>query len=407
MYSIEMPASGGAEINNDTEGVGWFTCEVVGALPFRGPTIGFRRAALNDMFIEGGTTSTNLEDFFDGTGYAGGTAKLTVDLNKVFGTVLTEGGAGRLAAALIKLLDVVTPVLTCESVNQAQDNATTAEIKTALETGLTLATLSITGQLDAGNLLVDGTTVLTGATTLSGDVTIAEEVALSKTLGITGAVTLTAGINAGAISGTLANDLITAASLKADAATKIIDDFETQSAADPTGFQVNVMEINGTAQTAGADLGGAHGIVSIQDDIDTLLTRIVGTLLAGNHPVSDAAGVAAALHVITDGLIAALNDLSVADLNAATPAVTVSDKTGFSLSAAGIDAIANEEYDNDGVAISLREAIRILLAGMSARSTGGGTATISFRDLLNTKNRIRATVDANGNRTAIITRDGT
>jgi hypothetical protein len=56
--------------------------------------------------------------------------------------------------------------------------------------------------------------------------------------------------------GSIANDAITAASLKADAVTKIIDDFETQSAADPTGFKVNVMEINGTAQTAG-DIAGA------------------------------------------------------------------------------------------------------------------------------------------------------
>jgi hypothetical protein len=34
-------------------------------------------------------------------------------------------------------------------------------------------------------------------------------------------------------------------------ATAIIDEFETQSQADPTGFHVNVKEINGTAQTAG------------------------------------------------------------------------------------------------------------------------------------------------------------
>ena len=143
---------------------------------------------------------------------------------------------------------------------------------------------------------------------------------------------------------------------------------------------------------------GAHGFVSIQDDIDTLLTRIVGTLLAGDHPVSDAAGVAAALHAATNALINALNDISVADLNAATPTAN--------LSAAAIDAIANEPYDNDGVDISLREAVRIFLSVLSGRSTGGGTNTLSFRDLLNTKNRVRVTVDANGNRVAIITRDG-
>jgi len=85
IFTIEIPASGGATINNDTEGFGWFTGVATGILPWRGPTCGFRRVALNDLFIEGGTASTNMEDFFDGTGYAGGTAKLTVDMAKISG----------------------------------------------------------------------------------------------------------------------------------------------------------------------------------------------------------------------------------------------------------------------------------------------------------------------------------
>jgi len=54
MYSIEIPASGGASINNDTEGYGWFTGFATGVLPWRGPVIGFRAAALNDALIDGG-----------------------------------------------------------------------------------------------------------------------------------------------------------------------------------------------------------------------------------------------------------------------------------------------------------------------------------------------------------------
>lgn len=59
MYSVEMPAAGGADFNNNTEGVGWFTGEIVGALPFRGPTIGFRKAALNNSLLEGATVDVN------------------------------------------------------------------------------------------------------------------------------------------------------------------------------------------------------------------------------------------------------------------------------------------------------------------------------------------------------------
>ena len=114
IYTIEIPASGGASINNDTEGFGWFTGKATGVLPWRGPVIGFRRAALNDFMIEGGTASTNMEDFFDGTGYVGGTAKLQVDLVKILGTALTET-SGYLAAGFKKFFNVETPVLAADA----------------------------------------------------------------------------------------------------------------------------------------------------------------------------------------------------------------------------------------------------------------------------------------------------
>lgn len=56
IYTIEIPASGGASINNDTEGFGWFTGVATGVLPWRGPVICFRAAALNNSLIDAGTT---------------------------------------------------------------------------------------------------------------------------------------------------------------------------------------------------------------------------------------------------------------------------------------------------------------------------------------------------------------
>ncbi len=52
IYTIEIPASGGASINNDTEGYGWFTGVATGVLPWRGPIIGFRAAGLNDLLCD-------------------------------------------------------------------------------------------------------------------------------------------------------------------------------------------------------------------------------------------------------------------------------------------------------------------------------------------------------------------
>lgn len=53
-----------------------------------------------------------------------------------------------------------------------------------------------------------------------------------------------------------------------------------------------------------------------------------------------------------------------------------------------------------------REAMRIMFAALANKSSGGGTTTVKFRDKADGKDRITATVDANGNRTAI-TVDGT
>ncbi len=54
MYKIEMTASGGASANNDTEGFGWFSGVCDAVLPWVGPVIGFRAAALNNALIDGG-----------------------------------------------------------------------------------------------------------------------------------------------------------------------------------------------------------------------------------------------------------------------------------------------------------------------------------------------------------------
>lgn len=57
-YTIEIPASGGGTINNDTEGFGWFSGFATGVLPWRGPVIGFRAAGLNNVLIESAYSAT-------------------------------------------------------------------------------------------------------------------------------------------------------------------------------------------------------------------------------------------------------------------------------------------------------------------------------------------------------------
>jgi len=78
-----------------------------------------------------------------------------------------------------------------------------------------------------------------------------------------------------------------------------------------------------------------------------------------------------------------------------------------SWNATALAAIIGIEVDNDGTAISLAGALKLMLATLTGKSSGGGTATIVFRDINDAKNRISATVDADGNRTAVGTRDAT
>lgn len=58
MYTIEIIDTGGASINNDTEGFGWFTGWCTGVLPWRGPTIGLRAAGLNNKLVDSAYSAT-------------------------------------------------------------------------------------------------------------------------------------------------------------------------------------------------------------------------------------------------------------------------------------------------------------------------------------------------------------
>jgi len=54
----------------------------------------------------------------------------------------------------------------------------------------------------------------------------------------------------------------------------------------------------------------------------------------------------------------------------------------------------------------MRQMLRIFTAALAGKAAGGSTATITFRNIADDTDRITATVDASGNRTAI-TLDGT
>lgn len=108
---------------------------------------------------------------------------------------------------------------------------------------------------------------------------------------------------------------------------------------------------------------------------------------------------------VTIGTVTTLTNKSNFSLAADQTAVTVgavNTKTGYELATTGngIDGILDEPVDGT---LTLRQAIMLIKAVLVGKSSGGGTDTINFRDHADTKNRVTATVDADGNRTAVAT----
>lgn len=147
-------------------------------------------------------------------------------------------------------------------------------------------------------------------------------------------------------------DASMAASATPLTAAAVVDNFETQSQADPTGFHVNVLEIGGTAQTAndnGAD---------------------INSILADTG---------------TDGVV-----------------VAAGSKTGYALSTAGVNALRDVVIEDQGGGVSLACALAVLLAYAAGDlATSGADST--YEDPSGTETRVTGTVASDGNRTAAIT----
>ena len=150
-YTIEIPASGGASINNDTEGFGWFSGFATGILPWRGPVIGFRAAALNNALIDGGdeldVNVTKVADVSQ-TGNDNG-ADINTILARIIGTLATgthspQSGDSfsRLGAAGVSLTDLggMSTGMKAEVEAEVVDGLITANVVLLSTTIATLAT---------------------------------------------------------------------------------------------------------------------------------------------------------------------------------------------------------------------------------------------------------------------------
>ena len=103
MYTIEIPASGGASINNDTEGFGWFTGVATGVLPWRSPIFCFRAAGINDKLID---------DAYSTTRGLAGTALPSAAADAAGGLPISDAGGLDLDTILGRITDARMGALT-------------------------------------------------------------------------------------------------------------------------------------------------------------------------------------------------------------------------------------------------------------------------------------------------------
>lgn len=85
VYTIELPASGGASVNNDQEGTGWITGAATGCKSWVGPRVGFRSAALNGMLMNGHLVGPLPQFLISDSGVAQAVTSNTVQLRAASG----------------------------------------------------------------------------------------------------------------------------------------------------------------------------------------------------------------------------------------------------------------------------------------------------------------------------------
>jgi hypothetical protein len=370
MYSIEIPASAGASINNDTEGYGWFTGFCNGVLPWRGPVIGFRAAGLNDLLVESAYSTTR--------GLAG-TALPAVAAEAAGGLYTRGTGAGQINQAANGQVDTNTTTWGGTAVGSALvrgnviqwtgTNVTTPD--TAGSPKVTLTAGTGTGQisLTSGAVLLQATqtgVTIPTVTTLTN--------APSDSSGVT---TLLSRLPAGLFTG--------------------LTNF-----AHWLGALAGKQAANSTAQTEIRASGAGSGTYDATTDSQEAIRDNMGTTQTGDAfaRLGAPAGASVSADIAAAKADTAAIKLKTDNLPAA-PAATGDIPTAAANAAALLDLSNGIE-----TLVTPRQAIRLILAANVGKLAGAATTTVTIRNVGDSKDRIVATVDASGNRTAVTT-DGT
>lgn len=168
----------------------------------------------------------------------------------------------------------------------------------------------------------------------------------------------------------------------------------------------------GDAMTLTAAYDAAKTAAQAGDAMDLVNSAITSAKFAADA-ISAAALAAAAAQKIRDEILDDATRFSGADVDAAISSRAVPgdamDLITDAVDAAALAADALDEIWDEIMegAYTARHYMKLMAAVLTGKSSGGGTTTHVYRDTGDTKNRISATLDSDGNRTAVGTRDGT
>jgi hypothetical protein len=189
----------------------------------------------------------------------------------------------------------------------------------------------------------------------------------------------------------IAADVITATSIAANAIT------DAKVAAD-----VTIASVTGAVGSVTGNVGG-----NVTGSVGSVAT---GGIAAASFAAGaiDAAAIAASAIGASEIAADAITAAKIADgaIDAATFAAGAITATVIATGAIDADALAADAVDEilddtigDGT-ITVRQALRVLVAGMAGKLSGAATTTVTIRNVADSADVVVATVDANGNRTA-------
>jgi hypothetical protein len=145
----------------------------------------------------------------------------------------------------------------------------------------------------------------------------------------------------------------------------------------------------------------------VETDTQDIQGRLPAALITGRIDASVGAMASAVLtasaiaaDAITDAKVAA--DVTIASVTGSVGSVATNGITGGSFAAGAMDAALLDLINGIETGLTLRQALRLIAAACAGKASGLATTTATYRNAVaDTTDRLVATVDANGNRTAI------